>query len=139
MRLMFQSQVAILFGGYLSAKTVDIRLYKFQSQVAILFGGYRRELVQANTYNPVSIAGGDSFWGLHSGVTDIAVIDHVSIAGGDSFWGLPIYRVSKLAISTRFNRRWRFFLGATIAQLDNPGRDYTFQSQVAILFGGYTT
>ena len=88
--MLFQSQVAILFGGYVSYENEYIHQYMFQSQVAILFGGY---------YNDVSVNG--------------SIVYAVSIAGGDSFWGLPAIRMAESDWFVSFNRRWRFFLGAT--------------------------
>ena len=111
--VLFQSQVAILFGGYVTIVIILIQPISFQSQVAILFGGYVGELslemfkvygfnrrwrfflgATRNTRPPlpltdaVSIAGGDSFWGLLRSVCDEQRSVAVSIAGGDSFWGL---------------------------------------------------
>ena len=63
--IQFQSQVAILFGGYdVVVPSKDLVKYVFQSQVAILFGGYSIHLGYEGECLPVSIAGGDSFWGL---------------------------------------------------------------------------
>ena len=42
------------------------------------------------TDSPVSIAGGDSFWGLLNLGGWVQEFIMVSIAGGDSFWGLLI-------------------------------------------------
>ena len=80
--------------------------------MAILFGGYDADGGSTANVLRVSIAGGDSFWGLRNFLFVGAVVVLVSIAGGDSFWGLQSSR--------------------TLAATDGE-----FQSQVAILFGGY--
>ena len=87
----FQSQVAILFGGYNVCRSSSKSNFKFQSQVAILFGGYRYAGKRGVEFEQVSIAGGDSFWGLQHLHFDFSLL-HFG-----------------------FNRRWRFFLGATVA------------------------
>ena len=65
------------------------------------------------------------------------VFVHVSIAGGDSFFGIPTPRVGRFCLGNRFNRRWRFFFWDTLQLVSTMGYCLVFQSQVAILFLGY--
>ena len=109
----FQSQVAILFGGYPDTEQPMIDHYQFQSQVAILFGGYdaisSSSLPRSTFQSQVAILfGGYLIIHYHTHVSCM-----VSIAGGDSFWGLRNHCQYKHLRGIGFNRRWRFFLGAT--------------------------
>ena len=86
----------------------------------------------------VSIAGGDSFLGLRRTALSAADCCSVSIAGGDSFLGLRHILHFEALKDIGFNRRWRFFFGATWQNALFGVALELFQSQVAILFWGYT-
>ena len=135
---MFQSQVAILFLGYLPVSKNQVchsccfnrrwRFFfwdtlrgralstgwrRFQSQVAILFLGYAKARDHEDGAMFVSIAGGDSFFGILAGL--VALVWYgvgFNRRWRFFFWDtmtiLPcwLYRLS-------FNRRWRFFFWDT--------------------------
>ena len=85
----FQSQVAILFGGYfLQMISLVVKLWRFNRRWRFFLGATISYSIEYHTHIIVSIAGGDSFWGLHSILLLMSLFPHVSIAGGDSFWGL---------------------------------------------------
>ena len=81
----FQSQVAILGWGYGVIILIIAFVVVFQSQVAILGWGYR---TARRSFWQVSIAGGDSWVGIHHDGHAACVLQKVSIAGGDSWVGI---------------------------------------------------
>ncbi len=108
---------------------------RFQSQRAILFGGY---LCTHPVWHvlKVSIAEGDSFWGLRKFRTGTRPT--ISFNRRGRFF-LGATRAAGMPHDQResFNRRGRFFLGATYTIGADTSEGDPFQSQRAILFGGY--
>ena len=125
-------------------------------------GGDTWLMPQASWATPaVSIAGGDSWVGIHGSLMPVGTEGLVSIAGGDSWVGIRHRRHLLIDEQVSFNRRWRFlggdtnFIGSEEVDYDGFNRRWRFlggdtavgkyegtttvlfQSQVAILGWGY--
>ena len=135
----FQSQVAILFGGYGMSGLMPRSPCKFQSQVAILFGGYW--LIRGNEMGRPCF---NRRWRFFLGATvrreySSYRLQLVSIAGGDSFWGLLRSRCRSVG-PCMFQSQVAILFGGYLAKiLIDHSSLRSFQSQVAILVGGYHT
>ena len=132
---MFQSQVAILGWGYNVTGLFDALTELFQSQVAILGWGYLTLSAGGTPVYMVSIAGGDSWVGIHSMGLGRRRRRLVSIAGGDSWVGILFYFMLFSLIKCRFNRRWRFLGGDTAHHAPSAKRDDCFNRRWRFLGG----